>query len=132
MAEPTDGSQFAISQRANSAYKRLQHSIAVPAGGATVDFTMTRNTETDWDFVFVEAHTVGQDDWTTLEDVNGHTTQDPGFSCLEWPDLHPFIPSHYQTVDVDEETCTAEGATGEWWAASGRQRRPGGVAGRPG
>ena len=27
-----------------------------------------------WDHVFVEAHTVGQDDWTTLPDLNGHTT----------------------------------------------------------
>ena len=124
VAEPTDGAQFAISQPANSAYKRLQHSIAVPAGGATVDFTMTRNTETNWDFAFVEAHTVGQDDWTTLEDLKGHTTQDPGDSCLTWPDLHPFIPSHYQTVDVDEETCTAEGETGEWWAASGASDGP--------
>ena len=29
------------------------------------------NTEEDWDYVFVEAHTVGQDDWTTLPDANG-------------------------------------------------------------
>ena len=124
VAEPTDGSQFAISQAADSAYKRLQHSITVPAGGATVDFTMTRNTETDWDFVFVEAHTVGQDDWTTLEDANGHTSQEPGNSCLDWPDVHPFISTHYQTVDVDAGTCTAEGDTGEWWAASGPSDGP--------
>ena len=124
VAVPTDGSQFAISQQANSAYKRLQHTISVPADGATIDFTMTRDTETDWDFVFVEAHTVGQDDWTTLEDVNGHTTQETGNSCLEWPDLHPFISSHYQTVDVGAETCTAEGATGEWWGASGASDGP--------
>ena len=38
----------------------------------------------DWDFVFVEAHTVGQDDWTTLPDLNGHTAQDTGFSCPSW------------------------------------------------
>ena len=26
--------------------------------------------------MIVEAHTVGQDDWTTLPDKNGHTTDD--------------------------------------------------------
>ena len=72
----------------------------------------------------MEAHTVGEDDWTTLEDVNGHTTQDTGFFCLDYPDVHPFISSHYQTVDVDAETCTPEGDTGEWWAASGPSDGP--------
>ena len=28
--------------------------------------------------MFVEAHTVGQDDWTTLPDANGHTSQSTG------------------------------------------------------
>ena len=32
VAEPTDGTQFAISQPANAAYKRLQHEISVPSG----------------------------------------------------------------------------------------------------
>ena len=64
-------------------------------------------------------HTVGQDDWTTLRDVNGHTDQGTGNSCFLWPDMHPFISSHYQTVDLAAETCAPSGATGQWWAASG-------------
>ncbi|HEX9372672.1 MAG TPA: hypothetical protein VF897_16795, partial [Roseiflexaceae bacterium] len=50
-----------------------------------------RDTEPDWDYVFVEAHTVGQDDWTTLPDANGHTSQDTGQSCVVIPlgDMHP-------------------------------------------
>ena len=48
-------------------------------GGATLSFWVNRNTEGNWDFFFVEAHTVGLDDWTTLPDVNGHTSQDTGF-----------------------------------------------------
>ena len=34
--------------------------IAVPAGGATLSFRVTRDTEQHWDFMFVEAHTVGR------------------------------------------------------------------------
>jgi hypothetical protein len=116
--------KFAVSQAANSSFKRLAHTIAVPAGGATVGFTMTRDTETDWDYAFVEAHTVGRDDWTTLPDVNGHTTQATGSSCLAWPDLHPFISDHYQTVDQAAGTCDPSGATGDWWAVSGSSDGP--------
>ena len=31
--------------------------------------------------MFVEAHTVGQDDWTTLPDPNGNTSDDTGAGC---------------------------------------------------
>lgn len=66
----------------------------------------------------VEAHTVGQDDWTTLPDVNGHTTQDTGDSCPEgWRELHPQL-DHYQTVAPDG-TCSPTGTTGAWHASSG-------------
>jgi hypothetical protein len=124
IAAPSTGSRFALSQAADSSYKRLTHTISVPAGGATVGFTITRDTEFDWDFVFVEVHTVGQDDWTTLPDVNGHTTQSTGQSCLGWATLHPFVAAHYQTVDLTAETCTPTGRTGEWWAASGASDGP--------
>jgi hypothetical protein len=120
VATPSTGTHFALSQSADSSYKRLTHATGVPAGGATVGFTITRDTERDWDFVFVEAHTVGQDNWTTLRDLNGHTTQDTGNSCVVWPDLHPFISSHYMTVDQDAGTCAPAGLTGQWWAASGK------------
>jgi len=56
------------------------------------------------DFQFVEAHTVGQDDWTTLPDQNGHTDQNTGESCPEgWhtdpsDEIHPFL-AHYQTFN---------------------------------
>ncbi len=124
LVTPPTGTHFAISQQADNSYKRLTHQITVPAGGATVGFTVLRDTEPDWDFAFVEVHTVGQDDWTTLRDLNNHTTQDTGFSCLTWPDMHPFITEHYQTVDQAAGTCTADGSTGEWWARSGASDGP--------
>jgi hypothetical protein len=117
---PRTGSQYAWSQRTEDAasYRRLSRTITVPAGGAELSFWVDRDTEEDWDFMFVEAHAVGSDDWTTLPDENGHTSQDTGFSCPFWHELHPFL-THYQTENGDG-SCDPEGTTGEWWAASGR------------
>lgn len=117
-ALPRTGQQFAISQKAQPSYKRLAHTITVPAGGATLSFWITRDTEPNWDFVFVEAHTVGEADWTTLPDLNGHTSEDTGFVCPFWLELHPFL-ANYQS-DNGDGTCSPQGATGgHWWAASG-------------
>jgi hypothetical protein len=117
VASPRTGTQFAISQVANLSYKRLTRTISVPAGGAQVSFWVTRDTEPDWDFTFVEAHTVGADNWTTLPDINGHTNNATGDSCPFWLGLHPFL-THYQT-DNGDGTCTPTGTSGSWSAASG-------------
>jgi hypothetical protein len=77
---------------------------------------VNRQTERDWDFFFVEAHTAGEDDWTTLPDENGHTTRDTGDACPFWLELHPFL-ARYQTSTADG--CTPTGTTGRWAAASG-------------
>ncbi len=123
VAPPTSGTQLAISQQANNSYKRLLHTVTVPAGGATVGFTITRDTELDWDYVFAEIHTLGEEDWTTLPDTNGHTTQETGNSCVIWPFIHPFI-SHYQSSDQATGECGPTGTTGEWWAATGKSDGP--------
>ncbi|HEU4449230.1 MAG TPA: M1 family metallopeptidase [Gaiellaceae bacterium] len=116
-AMPRTGSQFAISQRSQPSFKRLQRTITVPAGGASMSFWVTRDTEQNWDFFFVEAHTAGLDDWTTLPDLNGHTSQDTGFVCPFWLELHPFL-EHYQSAN-EEGTCDPVGTTGSWHAVSG-------------
>ena len=41
----------------------------------TLKFATSYDTEPDYDYMFVEAHTVGQDNWTTLPDENGNTSQ---------------------------------------------------------
>jgi hypothetical protein len=116
---PHTGDKFVYSQIADISYKRLSHTITVPGGGATMSFWTSYDTEPDWDFLFVEAHTVGQDNWTTLPDANGHTGTDTGQSCpAGWHDLHPFL-AHYQTFDSTVPSCTATGTTGAWNAASG-------------
>ena len=116
-AEPRTGDQFAISQKAEPSFKRLKHTINVPAGGANVTFWIDRQTEPGWDHVFVEARTAGVNNWTTLRDLNGHNSQSTGNVCPFWLGLHPFL-EHYQT-DNGDGTCTPSGTTGVWWAASG-------------
>jgi hypothetical protein len=110
---PRTGRRFALSDVANFSYKRLMRTIDVPAGGAKLSFWVDRNTELNWDFFFVEAHTAGQNDWTTLADTRGHTNQDAGFSCF----FHPFL-AHYQHENADGG-CDPQGTTGTWNAASG-------------
>ena len=80
----------------------------MPAAGGDLSFWTSYNTEADWDHLFVEVHTVGQDDWTTLPDMNGHTSQATGESCKQensggWRTLHPFL-DHYQT-QAGTDTC---------------------------
>ncbi len=83
--EPFDGDWYMYSNRGDVSFKRLMRSIdltgVAPEDTPTLRFQFSYDTEPDWDFVFVEAHTVGADDWTTLPDVNGHTTTSTGESC---------------------------------------------------
>jgi hypothetical protein len=118
-APPHSGTQLAISGQADNSYKRLMRTIAVPSSGGSLSFWVTRDTEFPWDFFFVEAHTLGADDWTTLPDVNGHSSQDTGNSCPDgWGGIHAFL-AHYQTNNGDG-TCSPVGTTGAWNAATGK------------
>ena len=116
---PHTGDKYVYSQIADVSYKRLSRTVNVPAGGGSLSFWTSFDTEEHWDFVFVEARTAGGSDWTTLPDANGHTSQDTGESCpAGWFELHPFL-EHYQTLNADG-TCSPNGASGgQWNAASG-------------
>jgi len=118
--EPHTGQYYVYSQIADITYKRLTRTIDLSGqASGSLSFWVSRDTEQDWDYVVVEAHTVGQDNWTTLPDTNGHTTTATGQSCpAGWRDLHPFL-DHYQTINADG-TCSPTGTTGAWNGASGR------------
>jgi hypothetical protein len=125
--EPYDGEWYVYSGMGDVSYKRLMRTIDLTGVDASdnpnLTFRFSYDTELDWDYVFVEAHTVGQDDWTTLPDENGHTAQATGESCLAensggWRTLHPHL-DHYQT-QVGSSDCEPTGTTGEWHAADGR------------
>ncbi|MEV4162557.1 hypothetical protein [Nonomuraea dietziae] len=104
---------------ADASWKRLTKTIDL-TGKSSGDLTFwaSLDTEADWDFFTVEAHTVGQDDWTTLPDVNGHTSQSTGSSCAtpngqHWRTIHPF------TTRYQGPNCEPTGSSGAWHAASG-------------
>ncbi|MPZ74749.1 MAG: hypothetical protein GEU74_16300 [Nitriliruptorales bacterium] len=118
--EPRSGDQYAYSQNADVSYKRLSRTIDVPSDGGQLSFWVSADTEANWDYLVVEAHTVGADDWTTLPDVgdNHLTGQSTGSSCpASWRSLHPHL-DHYQTLNPDG-SCSPTGTTGEWHAFSG-------------
>jgi hypothetical protein len=126
---PVTGDQLLFSQVADSgpSYKRLTRTLTVPAG-ATLSFQANRDTEMDWDFLFVETRTAGGDDWTTLTDQNGHTSQELG-ACPFYLFDNPFL-THYVTdtsdpgdpdnPDDDIFSCEPGGSSGAWNAISGQ------------
>jgi hypothetical protein len=108
--EPHSPTHYVYSQRADIRYQRLMNTFTVAPGDDQLSFFISYDTEPNWDFVFVEAHTVGQDDWVTLP-VAGITSSDTGESCPEgWFELHPWL-ERYQGAD-----CSGAG----WNATSGR------------
>jgi zinc carboxypeptidase len=116
--DPHTGSTYAYSQIADVSYKSLSRTVSVSGSGGSLTFWTSFNTETEWDHLFVEAAIAGTDDWTTLPDANGHTSQSTGQSCpAGWDELHPWL-DHYQTI-TSQTTCDPIGTTGEWNAASG-------------
>ncbi len=122
--EPHAGDWFLSAGTDDVAYKRLLKPFAIPAGGGKVKLFTSFDLEADYDYQFVEIHTVGEDDWTTLEDENGHTSDDTGLSCITtgdgsaWQTNHPFL-GHYQTVIDSGNACMPTGTSGEWNAATG-------------
>ncbi|MGH2824290.1 MAG: M14 family zinc carboxypeptidase [Thermoleophilaceae bacterium] len=125
--EPQTGAKYMYSQNINRGYKRLQRTIDLRnASSGELSFFTSYNTEAGWDFMFVEAQSLNPDgsgagDWTTLPDLNHHTSQDVGSSCPSgWTEeLHTHL-RHYQSYNpAGGGSCTPTGTTGEWHAASG-------------
>ena len=86
--DPPTGSQYVYSQQANSSYKRLTRTVDLTGkSSGALSFKVSYDTEAGFDYVFVEAHTVGADDWTTLPDTNGNTDTDTGHR-LQRPEQH--------------------------------------------
>jgi hypothetical protein len=104
----------------NRAYKRLRRDVVDLTGktGGEMSFKVSHDLEDQWDFMVVEAREVGTDNWTTLPDKGGLTTQATGDSCAGgWRSIHPHL-DHYQTQAADG-TCSPKGTTGDWNASTG-------------
>ena len=116
---PYLGQQYAAALHVDDSYQRLARTADL-AGvtAASLDFAMSHNTEGGYDHVIVEAHTVGQDDWTTLPVRGGVQSSsevplecEAGFLLEE----HPFL-TRYLTGGT---TCAPSGTSGTWNSLTG-------------
>jgi hypothetical protein len=117
---PRTGSRMLYSQAGDPAYKRISHVVDVPASGGSLSFYANLNTGENDGYLFVEAHTVGVDDWTTLPDED-HLMRDATVSMCNG--ALPFL-AHYMTPAADG-TCSPTGTTGVWWGDSSMNYGPG-------
>ncbi|MBJ7330296.1 MAG: immune inhibitor A [Solirubrobacteraceae bacterium] len=115
---PIEGTHYAGAVHQDASYMRLKKTIDLTdATAAELRFQLSVNTEANYDHVIVEAHTVGQEDWTTLPDAGGATTTDPPAECAAdgfLLTLHPFLGHYLGGAD-----CTAPGSSGTWNAFTG-------------
>jgi len=113
--KPRTGARYAVTGIAQPGYQRLLRRIDVPAGGAKLSFSVSLDTQPGGDPFFVEAHTVGADDWTTLRDERGHTAGLTTIDCRGALKAHPFL-AHY--LRLRGRACEPRGSTGRWRGAS--------------
>ncbi len=119
--EPIQGSWYVGAIHVDDSYMRLARTFdltAVPASQTpTLKARLSFDVEEGYDHVIVEAHTPGQDDWTTLPELGGLSTTTVPAECeadflLE---EHPFL-KHYLTPG---DPCGATGSSGAWNAMTG-------------
>jgi hypothetical protein len=90
------------------------------AQSAQLQFQMQLSSEQGYDHVIVEAHTPGQDDWTTLPTAAGSelsSSTTPPSQCQPngfLLNLHPFL-RHY----LGGPGCTGPGTSGRWNSFTG-------------
>jgi hypothetical protein len=119
--ETFEGAWFAAAMHDDDSYMRLARRVdlrSLPAGqAAALEFALSYDVEAGYDNVIVEAHRVGQDDWTTLPEAGGLTDTTPPTECEVGflLDEHPFL-EHYLTLPPSGP-CTPTGETGGAWNA---------------
>jgi hypothetical protein len=90
-----EGQFAAVANHADESYMRLGRTFDLTgitaAQQPTLQAQLAWSAEAGYDHVIVEAHTVGQDDWTTLPDLNGGTTTAIPNECAAgfYIGLHP-------------------------------------------
>jgi hypothetical protein len=81
---------------------------------------LTADTEPGFDHVLVEAHTPGQEDWTTLADLNVRVPPRrprearTARQLALFQRLHPFLAHYFSGAD-----CDAPGTSGVWNSFTG-------------
>ena len=114
--EPVEGTRFASASHVDSAYMRLAKTVDLTgATSAQLQFQLSLSSEEDYDHFIVEAHTPGQDNWTTLAGNATSTDRpaectDPGFLLA----LHPHLRHYFSGPG-----CANAGTTGTWNSVTG-------------
>ena len=115
--DPYEGGWYVAVPHADDLWTRLTRTVdlaSVNAGQApSLDFALSFDMEPGYDNVIVEAHTVGQDDWTTLAEASGRTDSAVPDDCGQGFLIgeHPFLARYLTLGDAG---CTATGTTGSW------------------
>ena len=135
--DPKTGTQYMYTGAASSSYMRLTQTVDLTAATTpTLQFAASYDAEQDFDFVFVEAHTVGQDNWTTLPDLNGNTSADTGGGLsgsgpvlarrepVPPPLHHPHGDGRRHRVHADRHVRRVERVDGQLRRLPGLERRP--------
>ncbi len=120
--KPLSGDGVLYSGETSSEYQRVGRTLDLSAAtDAKLEFGILRQARLRFDALIVEARTIGEEDWTTLPDTNGHNNQADALSCWSatWFDFFPQI-AHYMTPDdTTPSGCRPDGTSGAWWAATG-------------
>jgi hypothetical protein len=119
---PYEGQYYGVAAHRNSSWMRLARTIdlgtVTAADAPKLDLRLSFNTEPGYDNAVVEVHTVGQDDWTTLPDLNGGTSQavPPECGAAFYINQHPHLKRY---LTLGPNGCTPSGTTGSWNSFTG-------------
>jgi hypothetical protein len=119
--EPVEGSFYVAGTHQDNLYRRLTRTVdltgVTAAQAPKLQAQLSYSTETGFDHVIVEAHTVGAEDWTTLPEAGGRTSTTVPAECEQGYFLadHPFL-LHYLTGG---NPCTNTGSSGQWNSLTG-------------
>ncbi|WP_330236675.1 M14 family metallopeptidase [Streptomyces sp. NBC_00566] len=120
---PYAGSYMAAAVHTDDSYKRLTRTVdltgVTAADRPAFGTRLLWDTERGYDHAVVEVHTVGADDWTTLPETGGATTDAVPAECGAGflVEEHPWL-RHYLTLSGN--SCAATGTTGRWHSLTGR------------
>ncbi|WP_415954267.1 M14 family zinc carboxypeptidase [Streptomyces sp. KLOTTS4A1] len=119
---PYEGERMASALHGDSDWQRLTRTIDLTGVSAAetpeLRLALNWNVEPAYDHALLEARTAGGDDWTTLPDENGNTSQAVPAECGAGFFMrdHPFLTSY---LTRSGNACTAGGSSGEWNSFTG-------------
>jgi murein tripeptide amidase MpaA len=119
--EPVEGAFYVAGTHQDNLYRRLTRTVDLSGVAAAqapkLQAQLSYSTETGFDHVIVEAHTVGAEDWTTLPEAGGRSRTTVPTECEQGYLLagHPFL-LHYLTGG---NPCTNTGSSGQWNSLTG-------------